>query len=242
MPELELALRGLGARLDWPDEPELAPGVLAGIRRPPARSRAPRRALVVALAVLVVAIAAVFAVPQTRGSILRFLHLRGVTIERVPELPTVPVQGGLGTFLGEPVSLDEARSRAEFHVVVPSALGEADQLYYQASPPGGMVSFLYGARAEPSALVTEFQARLDEVIFKKVAPDTKIEPVQINGQPGYWIEGAHYFTYLDHQGYMQTEQVRLAGNVLLWELGTRTFRLEADVPKAEALRIARSMG
>jgi hypothetical protein len=41
---------------------------------------------------------------------------------------------------------------------------------------------------------------------------------------------------------MQTEQVRLAGNVLLWELGTRTFRLEADVPKAEALRIARSMG
>jgi hypothetical protein len=192
--------------------------------------------------VLVVAIAAVFAVPQTRGSILRFLHLRGVTIERVPELPTVPVQGGLGTFLGEPVSLDEARSRAQFHVVDPAALGDADQVYYQASPPGGMVSFLYGTRAEPSALVTEFQARLDEVIFKKVAPDTKIEPVQINGQPGYWIEGAHYFTYLDRQGYMQTEQVRLAGNVLLWELGTRTFRLEADVPKAEALRIARSMG
>jgi hypothetical protein len=242
MPELELALRDLGARLDWPDEPELAPGVLTGIRRPLARSRAPRRALAVAIAVLVVAIAAVFAVPQTRGSILRFFHLRGVTIERVPELPTVPVQGGLGTFLGEPVSLEEARSRAQFHVVVPAALGDADQVYYQASPPGGMVSFLYGTRAEPSALVTEFQARLDEVIFKKVAPDTKIEPVQINGQPGYWIEGAHYFTYLDRQGDMQTEQVRLAGNVLLWELGTRTFRLEADVPKAEALRIARSMG
>jgi hypothetical protein len=241
MPELELALREVGARLDWPDEPELASGVLAGIRRPSARSRVPRRAFVVALAVLVVAIAAVFAVPQTRASILRFFHLRGVTIERVPELPTVPVQGGLGTFLGEPVSLDEARSQAQFDVVVPAALGDADQVYFQASPPGGMVSFLYGTRAKPSALVTEFQARVDEVIFKKVAPDTKIDPVQINGQPGFWIEGAHSFTYLDRQDDMQTEQVRLAGNVLVWELGTRTFRLEADVPKAEALRIASSM-
>jgi hypothetical protein len=241
MPELELALREVGARLDWPDEPELASGVLAGIRRPSARSRVPRRAFVVAVAVLVVAIAAVFAVPQTRASILRFFHLRGVTIERVPELPTVPVQGGLGTFLGEPVSLDEARSQAQFDVVVPAALGDADQVYFQASPPGGMVSFLYGTRAKPSALVTEFQARVDEVIFKKVAPDTKIDPVQINGQPGFWIEGAHSFTYLDRQDDMQTEQVRLAGNVLVWELGTRTFRLEADVPKAEALRIARSM-
>jgi len=241
MPELELALREVGARLDWPDEPELASGVLAGIRRRSARSRVPRRAFVVALAVLVVAIAAVFAVPQTRASILRFFHLRGVTIERVPELPTVPVQGGLGTFLGEPVSLDEARSQAQFDVVVPAALGDADQVYFQASPPGGMVSFLYGTRAKPNALVTEFQARVDEVIFKKVVPDTKIDPVQINGQPGFWIEGAHSFTYLDRQDDMQTEQVRLAGNVLVWELGTRTFRLEADVPKDEALRIARSM-
>jgi hypothetical protein len=241
MPELELALRSVGGGLDWPAEPELTPAVLAGIQRPPARRRVPKRALVVAIAVLVVAVAAVFAVPQTRGAVLRFFHLRGVTIERVPELPTVPVQGGLGTFLGDPVSLDDARKRAEFRLVVPAALGTADQVYFQESPPGGMVSFLYGSRQEPSALVTEFQASVDEVIFKKVAPDTKIESVRINGQPGYWIEGAHYFTYFDREGQMQTEPVRLAGNVLLWELGTRTLRLEADVSKAEALRIARSM-
>jgi hypothetical protein len=41
---------------------------------------------------------------------------------------------------------------------------------------------------------------------------------------------------------MQSEQVRLAGNVLLWERGTRTLRLEADVSKAEALAIAASVG
>jgi hypothetical protein len=243
MPDLELALRELGTGLDWPAEPALAPRVLADLGRERApRRRVSRRALVVALAVVAVAVAAVFAVPQTRAAILKFFHLRGVTIERVQQLPTVSVQPGLGTFLGERVSMDEARERAGFDVVVPRALGEPDGVYIQKSPPGGMVSFIYGTRDDPRALFTQFVASVDEAIFKKVAPDTKIERVTIDGQPGFWIEGAHYFTYFDRHGVMQTEQVRLAGNVLLWERGTRTLRLEADVSKAEALRIAASVG
>ena len=242
MPDLELALRDLGTALDWPVEPSLAPRVLAQLdgERPPSR-RLRRRTLVVALAALLVAVGAVFTVPQTRAAVLECFHLRGVTIERVPTLPAVSVQAGPGTFLGTQVSMDEARASASFDVVVPEALGEPDGVYFQASPPGGMVSFLYGPRDDPRALVTQFVASVDEAIFKKVAPDTKIEQLTVNGQPGFWIEGAHNFTYIDRQGAMQTEQVRLAGNVLLWESGTRTLRLEADVPKAEALRIAESV-
>ena len=99
MPELELALRDLGGGLDWPVEPELEHGVLRRIREAPVRRRrVPRRAIVIALAVLAVAVGAVFAVPQTRAAVLEFFHLRGVTIQRVEELPTVSVQTGLGTF------------------------------------------------------------------------------------------------------------------------------------------------
>lgn len=242
MPELDLALRDLGTGLDWPAEPELRARVLGALDEMPApRRRVPRRALVIAVAVLAVAIGAVLAVPQTRAAILEFFHLRGVTIERVPELPTVSAQAGLGTFLGKEVSMDGARKSARFPVVVPQELGDPDAVYFQPSPPGGMVSFLYGTRDDPHALFTQFVATVDEAIFKKVAPDTKIERVTVNGRPGFWIQGAHYFTYFDRQGEMQTEQVRLAGNVLLWESGPRTLRLEADVPKAEALRIAESV-
>jgi hypothetical protein len=181
-------------------------------------------------------------VPQTRGAILEFFHLRGVTIERVEELPTVPVQSGLGTFLGDPVTLSQARERADFDVVVPEALGEPDEVYFQdGPPPGGMVSFVYGTKDDPRALFTQFAGRVDEIIFKKVAPDTKVEAVTVDGQPGYWLEGAHFFSYLDRHGDMESEQVRLAGNVLLWERGTRTLRLEADISKEEALRIAASV-
>jgi hypothetical protein len=242
MPELELALRDLGAGLDWPAEPDLAPAVAARIRQAPVRRRpVARRTLVIAFAALAVALGAVFAVPQTRAAILEFFHLRGVTIQRVPTLPTVSVQPGLGGFLGERVSLDEARRKASFRVVVPKALGEPDAVYFQQSPPGGMVSFLYGPEEHPRALFTEFAATVDEVIFKKVAPGTAIHSVSIDGERGYWLEGAHFFQYFDRTGVLQTEQVRLAGNVLLWELGTRTLRLEADVSEAEALRIAHSV-
>ncbi|HEX5468617.1 MAG TPA: hypothetical protein VFW80_06195, partial [Gaiellaceae bacterium] len=100
MPDLDLALRDLGARLEWPPEPDLAPRVLAGIGRSPSRRPlGSRRVLAVALATLAVAIGAVFAVPQTRAAVLDFLHLRGVSIERVPELPTTSVPTSLG-YLG----------------------------------------------------------------------------------------------------------------------------------------------
>ncbi|HEX5469375.1 MAG TPA: hypothetical protein VFW80_10060, partial [Gaiellaceae bacterium] len=188
-----------------------------------------------------VAIGAVFAVPQTRAAVLDFLHLRGVSIERVPELPTTSVPTSLG-YLGERVSLDEARRRADFEVVVPQSLDEPDAVYFQpAPPPGGMVSFLYGTRQHPRALFTQFAASVDDVVFKKVAPATRIDPVTIAGQPGFWIQGAHFFAYLDRRNAMQSENVRLSGSVLLWERGTRTLRLEADVSKVEALQIAASV-
>src|SRR4029078_7008735 len=144
MTELELALRDLGTSLDWPAEPDLEQRVLRRAREIPARRRPlPRRALAIALTVLAVAVGAAFAVPQTRAAILEFFHLRGVTIERVDELPTVPIQTGLGTFLGDRVTLGEARERASFDVVVPEALGEPDEVYFQHSPPaGGIVSFV----------------------------------------------------------------------------------------------------
>ncbi|MEO8291119.1 MAG: hypothetical protein ABI649_09030 [Gaiellaceae bacterium] len=241
MPELELALAELGRHVELPSAPDLAARVRTRMAAEPQRREpARRRGLVIAIATLAVGLGAVFAVPQTRAAILEFFHLRGVTIERVEELPTVPVQGGLGTFLGERVTLEEARERAGYEVVVPKALGEPDEVYFQESPPGGMVSLIYGTAEKPRALFTQFRATVSEVIFKKVAPDTSVDPVTVAGRQGYWLQGAHFFSYADQDGDMQTEQVRLAGNTLLWEQGSLTLRLEGNLTKEQALEIARS--
>jgi hypothetical protein len=247
MPELELALTDLGRSLDFPPAPELAPRVRARLAEGGATRRArpyiSRRALALAVALFIVAVGAVMAVPQTRAAILEFFHLRGVTIERVGELPTVPIQQHFNeVFLGERVSMEEARRSVHYPVVVPKALGDPDEVYLQRSdPPGGMVSFVYGTKEHPHALFTQFVATVNEALFKKVAVGTTIDRVRIDGAPGFWIGGAHVFDYFDRRGEFRQELIRLAGKTLLWERGRVTLRLEADVSEEEALKIARSV-
>ena len=56
-----------------------------------------------------------------------------------------------------------------------------------------------------------------------------------------WLEGTpHQFFYRDSAGNPSPETLRLAGNTLLWEQDGVTFRLEAQVARDEALRIASS--
>jgi hypothetical protein len=243
MPELEAALVEVGRSIEFPPTPDLASRVrerIAG-ERPPRRGFLPaRRTLVIALAVAAVAVGALMAVPGTRAAILEFFGVRGVTIERVENLPTVPKNVDLE--LGERVSLEEARELAEFDVVVPEALGEPDEVYFSPSPPGGMVAFVYGSSEEPRALLTQFKASVRDAFFKKVEAGTEVESVVVDGQPGVYLSGEpHVFGYLDENGIFQEETVRLVGNVLLWERPPLTLRLEGDFSKELALRIARSV-
>ena len=243
MPELELALVELGRSIEFPPTPDFSSRVRERIaaERPPRRTFLPaRRTLVIVLALLAVAVGALMAVPGTRAAILEFFGVRGVAIERVETLPTVPKNVDLN--LGEPVSLERARELAEFEVVVPEALGDPDEVYFSDSPPGGMVSFVYGSSEEPRALFTQFEANFDETFLKKLEVATQVEYVGIDDQPGVFLSGApHVFGYLDSQGQYREETMRLVGNVLLWERRPLTLRLEADVPLDEALRIARSV-
>ena len=244
MSELELALVQLGRQVEDPPTPELAPRVRSRLAegRRPRFAPGGRRALLIALAALAVAIGAVMAVPQTRAAILEFFHLRGVTVERVGELPKVPINQDFNKlFLGERVTLDEARERADFEVVVPESLDDPDGIYFSNSPSGGMVSFLWGTVEEPTALFTQFRATVEDVVFKKVAAGTRIDSVRVDGEPGFFLSGdPHEFSYFDRTGQYRQELVRLAGNTLLWERGPLTLRLEAELSKEEALKIARS--
>jgi hypothetical protein len=243
MPELELALAQIGREIDFPETPDLAPRVrqrLAAGSRPRRRLLPARRGLVLAFATLAVAVAAVMAVPQSRAAVLEFFGLRGVEIQRVEKLPPVPRQTTLD--LGAAVSLEQAAARAGFDVVIPEELGDPDHVFYQDFPVGGMVSFVYGDTQEPRALFTQFRATVEDTIYKKALEDTRIEPLSINGEPGFWLTGEpHVFYFVDAQGNFDDENIRLAGNVLLWERGQLTLRLEGKLSRAEAVEIARSV-
>src|SRR5215475_9213919 len=87
--------------VEWPPTPDIA-------SRLELAPRPSRRWVAVAAVAIVVAIAAAFAVPQSRSAILRFFHLGGVTVEQVETLPPAE-QRPLGAALGQAVGDVDAR-------------------------------------------------------------------------------------------------------------------------------------
>jgi hypothetical protein len=225
----ERELRALAPFLELPAERELAPAVRARLRGRPVR----RRAAALVLAAVLLAVAVAFAVPPARSAVLRFLHLRGARIEyvdRLPDVRTAPLD------LGVPIRLADAERTAGFRPLASDLLGTPDAVSWD----GSLLWYRYG---RTRLLVSQFRARERLDLVKKVVErETTITPVTVRGEPGYFISGGRHFLYLAPGGVVREEPVRLGRQVLLWQHGPLTLRLEGDVSLAQALRIARSFG
>jgi hypothetical protein len=201
----------------WPETPEFRLEF-----EPRRRARWP-----LAVAVMIVlAAAAAFAVPQSRGAILRFLHLGGVTIERVDRLPAAE-ERPLGAFLGAVVDAATAADELGRRPLLP----DLDPLPPLHLASARVVSLVFDYRGEP-VLVSELPFT-DVGILKKVAASaTRIEPVP----NGLWLSGgAHVFLF-------PGAPPRLAGNVLLVQRRGLTLRIEGKrLGKIDALRLAREL-
>jgi hypothetical protein len=272
--DLEGALADLAAAIEFPPTPDLAGAVATRLAEAPAPGATPararrrdrlaglgrlagwRRLAVVGLAAVLLAAAVLVASPGTREAVARRLGLRGVGVELGgPPPPSVTTRPGerLDLGLGQRVTLEEARRRVGFPVLVPGAAGfrqPAAVYVNEAVPVGGRVDLVYRARPGLSAspftdvglLVTEFRGQPTPDFIKKVARAGLVEEVTVDGQPGYWFSGEpHFFTYLDATGQVRDEQTRLAGNTLIWQRGDLTLRIEGEITRQEALALARSM-
>jgi hypothetical protein len=232
---LEQQLQALGRELAFPREPDLAPGVLERLDRRPFPWR---RAVAVALAAVVIGIATAFAVPQARSAILRFFHLRGVTVERVETLPRA-IERSQAEGLGRPVSRAEAERELGFRLALPPFEGGGPRRVYVLA--GALASVIVHDHGR-SLLLSEFRATRFDLLKKLVGSKSVVEPVQVDGSRGLWLEGPpHTLTYVDQLGQFREKTVRIHGNVLLWTRGDLTLRLEGRLSKAEALGIAREI-
>jgi hypothetical protein len=188
--------------------------------------------------------------PAVRAALLRIFAIPGIRIEVVDEAPTAPVRTlGEGLHLGQRVSLDEARAVVEFPIRLPADLGTPDQVFLERFIPGGRVWLVYGGRPGlPAAaetgvglLVTEFRGGLDEFLLKKVTEEGgSVTPVQVDGNQGYFVQGAHTLYVLDESGNPVGDQPRLAGSVLVWEEDGVTYRIESALGFTDSLRVAES--
>jgi hypothetical protein len=266
--DLERALADLAASLEFPPTPDLAAAVTARLEQAPAPAPARprrwwpggpagwRRLAVAGLAAVLLAAAVLVASPGTREAVARRLGLRGIGVQiggSPPATATTTPGARLDLGLGRRVTLEEARRRIDWPVLVPSAPGfeQPDAVFVdQALPVGGRVDLVYRARpglpasqfTDAGLLITEFQGRPTPEFLKKVAVMGMVEEVTVGGEPGYWFSGEpHFFTYVDARGDFREERTRLAGNTLIWQRGDLTLRLEGQLPREQAIRIAESM-
>ena len=215
--DLERELRALD--VEWPSTPafELAP----------APRRRARWWMVVAIAAAL-AIGVAFAVPQSRGAILRLFHVGAERIEFVDTLPPAQ-QRALDTGLGAATTLAEARR------IVPRLLLPPTGRVPALHETSGVVSSVFLHRGRPVLLS---QVSGTEALLKKLAGGaTNARWVELEpGVWGVWLSGApHVFLF-------PREPARLAGNTLVWSHGGTTYRLEAPhLEEKAALDLARSL-
>jgi hypothetical protein len=235
MTELERQLLALPVAV--PDAPDLAPAVLARLEGE-GRPFPWRRAAVLALAVFAVAIAAAFAVPQARTTILHWFHIGGATIERVETLPSAVERSQAGG-LGRPMSRKAAEQTVGFRLLLPPYKGGGPDRVYVLGD--SLATVVLGIGPNHHGLLSEFPSFGPGSMKKLVRGETRLEDARVNGNEAVWIEGGtHTLKYFDRRFGVQEQNVRIHGNVLLWVRGGLTLRLEGiGLTKGKALFLAR---
>lgn len=241
MNELERQLIELGSALEIPDAPDL----VAAVRdRLPSRSarrlrwptlRVQRRTILLGIALAVLLVGTAAAISPVRHAIERVFGINGAVVERVPQLPPLPKTAGARLHLGRPIPVAEARHAASFKALVPPSGVSA--AYLSNDVAGGRISLIAGR-----LLVTEFRGASRPFILKMVAVGTRVVRAQVGNDPAAFLVGApHELFFLDAHGNPRTDTVRLAGNVLLWQHGQLTLRIEGARSLRDALAVARSL-
>lgn len=255
-----LAEEDLGAAIRasepaWPASPPLASIVAERIgeteRLPQLRPRLSlpsrrRTVLILVAATLLLAAAAVAARLVVR--------IGAETVTVVPGPPTSLPSATLSPqALGEPAtSLSASASVAGFEAVIPDRLGPPAGIWTGAAVPDGSddsARIVLAWRPTPAlpqvgglpwgAVLIEFRGNAEfagKTIFEEGG---QIRTVTVDGRDGLWITGTHSIT-LAPAGGGEPVSLRVTGNVLLWQRGDLTMRLETALGLPAALEVARS--
>jgi hypothetical protein len=254
--ELGVAIRA--SEPAWPSTPPLAQIVAERIReterlpqlRPRLSLPSRRRTIVILVAaVLLMAAAAVAARLVVR------IGAETVTVVSGPP-PTLPAGVLTPDVLGRPAtSLAEAGSLAGFDVVLPTRLGDPAGVWTGTTPPDTLgnapvmrvvlawspTPALPAVRGLPwGAVLMEFPGEANvaaKTIFEGAGG--VMRPVTVDGREALWVTGEHTITLAAADGGAPVE-LRVTGNVLLWQRGNLTLRLETALGLPTALEIAAS--
>jgi hypothetical protein len=251
----ETRLKELAQQFDYPVTPPITKAVMTRIAvkpHPPVLSRK----LAWSLAILLITVISLMAIPPVRAAVFEFIQIGIVRIFprteghtptpeiKMPLTPTsiatssalIPL---LEEIMGE-VTLQEARALVEYPIPLPTYpadLNEPDRIFVQEVDSHMTILVWMDDQVPGKVKLSLHIIPPNSWVIKKVDP-TVIEFTNVNGQRAIWAKGP--YPLLLHN--REIDFVRLIeGNVLIWTEGDLTYRLETDLSLEEAIRIAESL-
>jgi hypothetical protein len=245
MDRYEKNLLQAARRFEYPRTPDLVSSL-----RHPIATRRMSFAWRYAVIALLITFAALLAVPEVRAAVLEFLRIGAVQIE-VPaadETPSaVPTQDliddlsqqiAVSDLSGE-TTLEQARESVNFMVPLPAypaSLDDPDHVFLQSIEEGrNFVIVVWMDSQEPRVDLALYVIGPGITLTK--GPVDELLATSVNGQPAAYVRGAHYLQTLDPPDY----GVLVSAPALIWEADGITYRIEADLPVEELVRIAESL-
>ena len=232
---------GVLARIEAPDAPDLRPGVLTRINGAPARRGRAMRAL------RPLAIAAILVILLAGLAAGLGFSLPGLDIGRTAPTPaaTRPLD------LGSPIPIADALTFDRPSVLLPASLPPPDGAFELGADDRRIVSLAWRAsQGDPVLEGTDTFLTLmavpgtteEPLIAKAAGPDTRLEPIDVNGDRGWWITGApHEIMVLRPDGDIDVLRAAVVGDTLVFSRDGTLYRLESALGKEATLEVARSL-
>ncbi len=235
--ELARALSALGPAIEPHDvAADVSRRIAEGTPRLGARDRfwiqsRGRKVVVVALAILLIGATVAAGTKLVFGAIeIRETDTPSDATTALPET---------GPNLGRSTTLDTALAAMGFDVLVPAEIGEPDGVFIDDDASHVSLTWLPDERLSRlrgtpwGAILVEFGG--DDVQAMKEASIGGAERVDEGGVRGYWLAEPHVLQLADGTLF------RVRGNVLLFQRGRTTLRLESGLDQAAAIRLAASI-
>jgi hypothetical protein len=266
----EARLRETARAFVYPAMPDLA-GSLRQRLRTESRPRAAlyRRGWVWAALLGLAILGGLLSVPQVRAAVAEFLQIgviriflseptptpsptsppplatpagRAATPSPVPTPSPIPTPLTSVLELAGETTLAEAQEQAGFPIrlpAYPAELGPPDRVFLQ-DLGGPVVILVWLASDQPERVRLSLHQLGRGAMAEKGNPGL-IEETTVHGQRAIWAEGPYVLQF--RRGNRVDYDLRrlVEGHVLIWTEGDLTYRLETELPLAEAVRVAESL-